>query len=266
MADILSRIYASKALVRERDETNEPYDVVRAHALASKRRRRGFKAALRASRGPAIIGEIKRASPSAGLIARNFDPAAVARVYQDAGADCISVLTESDHFLGELSSLDTARKSAACPLLRKDFLCSEYEIAQSAAYGADAVLLIVAGLNDERLRACMAEAQNYDMDVLVEVHDAGELDRALALGATLIGINNRNLHTFETDLAVSEMLLPRVPVGVTAISESGMQGPADIQRLYVAGARGFLVGEALMRADDPGALIAALKSAVPTPA
>lgn len=266
MVDILHRIYDAKAKVSAQEEAREPYDLVRAHALARKRERRPFLQAVRAAEGPAIIGEIKRASPSAGLIARNFDPAAVARTYDSSGVDCISVLTESDHFLGELGYLDLARKNASRPLLRKDFLSTPYQIAQSAAYGADAVLLIVAGLSDDQLRACMAEAAQYDLDVLVEVHDAAELGRALALGAQLVGINNRNLRTFETDLSVSEYLLPQVPSGVTVISESGMQGPDDILRLHRAGARGFLVGEALMRADQPGGLIRALKSAVHAPA
>jgi indole-3-glycerol phosphate synthase len=266
MFDILHRIYDAKALVSAREEAEEPYDVVRAHALASKRERRPFLRALRSSSGPAIIGEIKRASPSAGLIARNFDPATIAQTYSSAGVDCISVLTESDHFLGELSYLETARKNSAAPLLRKDFLSTPYQIAQSAAYGADAVLLIVAGLSDEQIRACTQEAAAYDLDVLVEVHDVPELERALALSAQLIGINNRDLRTFETDLGVSEYLLPMVPSGVTVISESGMRGPDDILRLHAAGARGFLVGEALMRAESPAAAIRALKNAVHAPA
>jgi indole-3-glycerol phosphate synthase len=266
MVDILHRIYDAKATASAQEEAREPYDIVRAHALARKRERRPFLQAIRNADGPAIVGEIKRASPSAGLIARNFDPASIARTYDSAGVDCISVLTEADHFLGELQYLDVARKHSSRPLLRKDFLSTPYQIAQSAAYGADAVLLIVAGLRDEQLRACMEEAAKYDLDVLIEVHDGGELTRALALGATLVGINNRNLRTFETDLAVSEYLLPHVPSHVTVISESGMQGPEDILRLHGAGARGFLVGEALMRADQPDGLIRALKSAVQTPA
>ena len=266
MVDILHRIYDAKALASAREEVQEPYDALRVRALERKRERRPFLSAIRSAAGPAIVGEIKRASPSAGLIARNFDPAGVARTYDAAGVDCISVLTESDHFLGELGYLDVARVNSSRPLLRKDFLSTPYQIAQSSAYGADAVLLIVAGLSDEQLRACLAEAAAYDLDVLVEVHDAAELSRALLLGATLIGINNRNLRTFETDLAVSEYLLPHVPASVTAISESGMQGPADISRLHEAGARGFLVGEALMRADDPGAAIRSLKMAVQAPA
>ena len=266
MVDILRRIYDAKAAASAQEEAREPYDVVRAHALARKRERRAFLQAIRNADGPAIIGEIKRASPSAGLIARNFDPAAIAHTYDGSGVDCISVLTEADHFLGELDYLDVARKQSKRPLLRKDFLSTPYQIAQSGAYGADAVLLIVAGLSDDQLQDCMAEAGKYDLDVLVEVHDSGELSRAIALGAKLVGINNRNLRTFETDLAVSEHLLPGVPKDVTVIAESGMQGPEDILRLHRAGARGFLVGEALMRSEEPGELIGALKSAVSAPA
>lgn len=266
MVDILHRIYDAKAAASAQEEAREPYDIVRAHALARRRERRPFLQAILAAGGPAIIGEIKRASPSAGLIARNFDPASIAQIYDASGVDCISVLTESDHFLGELAYLDVARKNSSRPLLRKDFLSTPYQVAQSAAYGADAVLLIVAGLTDEQLRACMDEAAKYDLDVLVEVHDAAELRRAAALGAKLVGINNRNLRTFETDLAVSEHLLPHVPFGVTVVAESGMQGPEDILRLHRAGARGFLVGEALMRAEQPGGLIRALKSAIHAPA
>ncbi|MGZ3503133.1 MAG: indole-3-glycerol phosphate synthase TrpC, partial [Vulcanimicrobiaceae bacterium] len=150
--------------------------------------------------------------------------------------------------------------------LRKDFLSTPYEIAQSAAYGADAVLLIAAGLTDEQLRANIAEAAAYDLDVLLEVHDEAELERAIALRVELIGINNRNLRTFETDLAVSEYLLPKAPSTVTVISESGMKEAGDIARLHAAGARGFLIGETLMRSEDPVETIASLKTALRTPA
>ncbi len=260
MADILRRIYDAKAAAMAREQEQEPYQEVRERALARKNERRPFSGALRAASGPAIVGEIKRASPSAGLIVRNFDPVATAGAYEDSAVDCISVLTESDHFLGELVYLDAVRARSTRPLLRKDFLSTRYQIAQSAAYGADAVLLIVAGLSDQQLRECMDESSLYEIDALVEVHDGAELERALKAEATLIGINNRNLRTFETDLGVSEYLLPKVPPHVLAISESGMQSPEDIQRLYRAGARGFLIGEALMRAADPRELVSALKS------
>lgn len=264
MADILKRIYESKAIVASREEAAEPYAAVRERALQRRAERRGFHDAIRRARGPAIVGEIKRASPSAGLIARNFDPAAAASVYDRAGVDCISVLTESDHFLGELAYLDVARCESTRPLLRKDFLSTPYQVAQSAAYGADAVLLIAAGLGDDALRACLREAAEYDLDVLVEVHDLAELQRVLEHGVTLIGINNRDLRSFEIDLGVTEFLLPHVPPNVTVVSESGMHDAGDVARLSAAGARGFLIGEALMRAEDPAGLIAALKHATAT--
>jgi len=217
--------------------------------------------ALQGADGGAIIAEIKRASPSAGLIARSFDPVEIARAYDAAGSDAISILTERDHFLGELEYLDAVRAATSRPLLRKDFIWTRYQIAQSAAHGADCALLIVGGLDDETLRECMDEANAYDLDVLVEVHDEPELHRAIAAGAPLLGINNRNLRTLETDLAVSEHLLPKVPSGTFAISESGMRDASDVARLRAAGARGFLIGEALMQTEQRGALVADLRGA-----
>jgi len=261
MSDILARIYESKARILAGEEARETYEDVRRRAGERRSERRPFGAAVRSAAGPAIIGEVKRASPSAGLIARNFDPAVIARAYDRAGIDCVSVLTESDHFLGELAFLDIVRGATARPILRKDFLTTPYQIAQSAAYGADAVLLIVAGLRDEQLRSNIAEAAAYDLDVLVEVHDLAELVRALRAGATLVGINNRDLRTFETDLGVSEYILPHVPPGITVISESGVRDPEDIARLHAAGARGLLIGETLMRAEDPAAMVRSFKAA-----
>ena len=264
MANTLQKIYAAKAELLAAEEQKEPYEVVRERALARRGERRGFVRALERAGGTAIITEIKRASPSAGLIVRNFDPVATARVYHEAGADAISVLTENAHFLGDLSYLDQVRKVTDRPLLRKDFLWTRYHVAQSAAYGADAMLLIVTGMNDDAITECMEEARAYDLDVLVEAHDEEELNRAVGVGATFIGINNRDLRTLVTDLAVSEYLLPKVPKGIFAISESGMREAEDIVRLREAGARGFLIGEALMRAEDPRGTIEALRrGAVP---
>jgi indole-3-glycerol phosphate synthase len=257
--DTLQKIYAARAATLEQEQQRDPYDAVKARALARAGERREFLAALQRASGKAIVAEIKRASPSAGLIARSFDVVAIARAYDGAGSDAISVLTERDHFLGELSYLDSVRAVTACPLLRKDFMWTRYQIAQSAAHGADCVLLIVGGMGDETLRECMDEARQYGLDVLAEVHDEVELRRALAAGANLVGINNRNLRTLETDLAVSEHLLPKVPSGVFAISESGMRDASDVARLRAAGARGFLIGEALMQSEDPKALIGALR-------
>lgn len=257
--DVLSKIYAAKALHLEREMAIEPFEILRERALQSAASRRPFLGALAANSGAAIVAEIKRASPSAGLIARDFDPVAIARMYESAGAHAISVLTESDHFLGELAFLHQVRAASRLPLLRKDFLSHPYQIAQAAAHGADAVLLIVAGLRDDQLAELCAQAKLYELDTLVEVHDEKDLDRALNAGADFVGVNNRNLRTMITDLAVSERVLPRVPEGVFAIAESGMRDQTDLERLRRAGARGFLIGEALMRADDPAALIASFK-------
>lgn len=261
MNDILGRLYAAKAVAMRDEEQREGYDSLVARAESRRSERRSFSAALRAAEGPAIVGEIKRASPSVGLIARNFEAAAIARAYEEAGVDAISVLTEADHFLGDLGYLDVARRQSRRPILRKDFLAHPYQIAQSAAHGADAVLLIVAGLTDATLSALAEEARRFGLETLVEVHDEGELECALAVGPSVLGINNRDLRTFETDLGVTEHLLPLVPAGVLVISESGVSEPEDITRLYARGARGFLIGESLMRSDDPVRFIAALRRA-----
>lgn len=261
MTDMLAKLYAAKAAVRAVDEVREPLGELRERARNRAGERRRFSAALAAARGPAIVAEIKRASPSVGLIVPHLDPAAIARAYEASGADAISVLTEADHFLGDLGYLDVARNASALPILRKDFLCTPYEVVQSAAYGADAILAIVAGITDPQLAQMMEQAQAYALDVLVEVHTEDELRRALAAGAKLLGINNRNLHTFETDLAVTEELLPLVPRDVVVISESGVKSQDDVRRLVAHGARGVLVGESLMRALDKGRAIRTLKGA-----
>ena len=258
--DILAKLYAAKAEVLAREKQRESLATLEQRANARLGERRSLRAALTGARGPAVVAEIKRASPSRGLIVRELDPAKVAAMYAAAGADAISVLTESDHFLGDLAYLDAARASAGLPLMRKDFLSEPYQVVQSAAYGADAIIVIVAGLDDATIRALMDEAQRFNLDVLVEIHDESELERALALGATILGINNRDLRTFETSLAVAEELLPRIPSSIVAISESGIGAPEDTQALVAAGARGFLIGEALMRAESPADWIRAIKA------
>jgi indole-3-glycerol phosphate synthase len=257
----LQRLYAAKALTLAADEARESYAVVAERGRARRGERRGFAHAIASARGPAVIAEIKRASPSVGLIARNFDAGVIAANYEVAGVDAISVLTEADHFLGDLAYLDIARAHSTRPILRKDFLSTRYQIAQAAAYGADAVLLIVAGLGDETMHELCDEAALYDLDTLVEVHDEDELARAVALWPSVIGINNRDLRTFSTDLGVTMHLLPGVPAGMLAISESGVHEPSDIAALHAAGARGFLIGEALMRAENPAAFVDELKKA-----
>jgi indole-3-glycerol phosphate synthase len=257
--DVLKKIYAAKARYLEEEMRKEPYDAVRQRAQESLGGRRKFLERLREQSGGAIVAEIKRASPSAGLIAHDFDPVAIARMYESAGANAISILTERDHFLGSLDFLPQVRAAVSLPLLRKDFITTPYQVAQSAAYGADCILLIVGGLSDEQICSCMDEARKYALDVLVEVHDERDLERALGVGVDFVGVNNRNLRTMTTDLAVSEHVLPRVPAGVFAISESGMRNTDDLERLRRAGARGFLIGEALMRAADPAEMIRSLK-------
>jgi indole-3-glycerol phosphate synthase len=257
--DMLEKLYAAKLAVREADERREPIAMIRERARNRRSERRPFAAALGNALGPAIIAEIKRASPSLGIIVRSLDPAQIAREYSAAGADAISVLTEADHFLGDLAYLDAVRGAARLPILRKDFLSTRYEVAQSAAYGADAVLAIVAGLTDAQIGEMVEEARQYALDVLIEVHNESELRRALAAGATVLGINNRDLRTFETNLAVTQELLPLVPRGTIVISESGVRTQDDTRPLFAAGARGFLVGESLMRSADKTNVIRALK-------
>jgi indole-3-glycerol phosphate synthase len=260
MVDVLANIYAANVARLDEERAREPYDVVRRRALEKLSQRRGFLAALRRAAGVGIVAEVKRASPSAGSFAADADPGSVARHYDEAGADAISVLTERGHFRGELAHLALARRMTTRPLLRKDFLWTRYQVAQSAAYGADCILLIIGGIDTAALDACMAEARRYDLDVLVEVHDEAELRRALDAGAELVGINNRDLRTLRVDLGVGERLLPKIPSGVFALSESGLHDAHDAARMRAAGARGFLIGEALMRASSPKTLIDALRS------
>lgn len=219
---------------------------------------RSLEGALRAAGPVAVIAELKQASPSAGWIGRQADPVAVARRYQAAGAAALSVLTDRAFFRGSLARLRTVREHGALPVLRKDFHIHPYQIVQARAAGADAVLLIVALLTDPELAELLALTERLGMEALVEVHREEELARALAAGARLVGVNNRDLERLETSLATGERLLPRVPDGLLAVAESGLKGPEDVARMVRAGARAILVGEALTRSPDPGALIAAI--------
>lgn len=219
--------------------------------------RRDFAARI-ASAHPAIIAEVKKASPSRGVIRSDFDPVAIARAYAAAGAAAVSVLTEERFFQGRLEYLESIRAHITLPLLRKDFLIDSYQIVEARAWGADAVLLIVAILDDAQLGDLLAAARQLGLDALVEVHTAPELERALRAGSTLVGINNRDLHTFVTSLATAERLRPLVPPDVTVVAESGIDSAADIARLRAAGFEAFLIGESLMRAPDPGAQLRAL--------
>jgi len=205
-----------------------------------------------------LIAEVKKASPSVGVIAANFNPLEIAKSYEAGGAHALSVLTDKEFFQGDLSYLTQIRKVVELPILRKDFIIHEVQIAEASVAGADAVLLIVAALEQERLEALYAEALALQLDVLVEVHNMEELERALDLGANCIGINNRNLVTFEVDLATTENLSEEVPESVLLVCESGLKTQADTQRALDAGCNAILVGETLMRASDVAAQIHAL--------
>ena len=219
------------------------------HRAALKRNQfRGFRAALkRAHNSLAVIGEIKKASPSAGIIAESFNPVSTAENYERAGAAAISVLTDQNFFQGSLQHLGNVRDAVSLPVLRKDFILDEIQIAESCAAGADAILLIVAALKQEQLVKLAAAAAKYQMDALVEVHTLDELKRAIDSGAEIIGINNRDLATFEIDLSVTEKLSEQVPGDMALVSESGIKSNADVERIKACGVDAILVGEALMR-------------------
>jgi indole-3-glycerol phosphate synthase len=225
--------------------------------IASQSGTRGFRAAL-AKPGVRVIAECKRRSPSKGLLRAEYDPARIARSYEQAGAAAISVLTEPTFFDGELSHLEAVRSAVAVPLLRKDFIVDRYQLLEARAAGADAILLIVAALDDASLSTLRGEAEALGLDALVEVHDDAELDRAAAAGAGIIGVNNRNLRTLDVDLQASERLAARMPGHVVAVAESGLRTRDDIDRLAARGYGAFLVGERLMTSPDPGAALAAL--------
>ena len=220
---------------------------------------RGFLQTFATAEAPALICEVKKASPSKGVIREDFDPVAIARAYEAGGAACLSILTDGPGFQGSLDILDRVRAATDLPLLRKDFFIDPAQVREARAHGADAILVILAMTDDATSCALIEEADALGMDALVETHTAEEVRRAVNLGATLIGINNRDLHTFDTSLEVFERLAPLVPQHITLVAESGIFTRADVERLATAGARAFLIGESLMRQDDVEAATRALR-------
>jgi indole-3-glycerol phosphate synthase len=251
MSDKLAEICATTRDEVARRKAAIPFRDIEARA-ESQSPPRGFLDALlaKAETGYALIAEIKKASPSKGLIREDFDPPAHAKAYEAGGAACLSVLTDEPYFQGKDSYLEAARAACALPALRKDFMVDHWQVTEARALGADAILVIVAALDDEAMVDIEAAALSYGMDVLVEVHNEAELERALALKSPLIGVNNRDLKTFTTDLAVTERLTRLMPEGQFLVSESGINNHADCERLAECGVRAFLVGESLMRQPD----------------
>jgi indole-3-glycerol phosphate synthase len=260
-SDTLARICAQTRDEVARRSAGLPLKEIKARLRERNESPRGFGRALKlktAERRVGLIAEIKKASPSAGLIRAEFDPAAIAREYEAAGAACLSVLTEGPSFQGHVEHLQAARAAVQLPVLRKDFILDEWQVYESRLIGADCILLIMAALGDQEASDLLALARSLDLDVLVEVHDAAELDRALALPVSLVGINNRNLRTLRTDLSTTLELAPLVPPDRIVVAESGIATRADVLKLAAAGASCFLVGESLLRQPDCGAAASSL--------
>jgi indole-3-glycerol phosphate synthase len=254
MTDILNRILARKAEEVAERRSRVPLADLTAR-IAEQPETRGFAAAIEAKIEaglPAVIAEVKKASPSKGVIRVEFDPVAIAKSYEAGGAACLSVLTDADFFQGSEAFLRQARSACALPLLRKDFIVDPYQVHEARAIGADAILLIVSALDDDELLPLALLAAELDMDVLCEVHDEEEMERALALPVPLIGVNNRNLRNFETALETSLALQDMIEYDRVLVAESGIRTPEDVARLREGGIQAFLVGEAFMRAEDPG--------------
>jgi len=260
MSDILGRILARKHEEVATRSARVPLAVLETR-IAQAPPLRGFATALAAKIEaglPAVIAEVKKASPSKGVIRPQFDPAAIARSYEAGGAASLSVLTDVDFFQGDDAYLQQARAACTLPVLRKDFVVDPYQVLEARAIGADCILLIVAALGDATMVELALLAAELDLDVLVEVHDEEELERALAIPAPLIGVNNRDLRTFETSIETTLRLAPSIPYDRVLVTESGIRSPEDVARLRAEGIEAFLVGETFMRAADPGAALAKL--------
>lgn len=267
MADILERILSVKRqeIAAAKAELPEPalLDQIRSQQDRPGHAPRGFVSAIRAKHAagkPAVISEIKRASPSKGLLRDPYHPEEIAKDYENNGASCLSVLTDKEFFQGAPEHLRAARAACGLPVLRKDFMLDPYQVLQARHWGADCILLIVAALSDAQMRELESAALALGMDVLIEAHDAAELDRALACVSPLVGINNRSLRSFETHLETTLDLVSRVPADRILVTESGIHSPADVARMRAAGVQTFLVGEAFMRAPSPGKELARLFS------
>ncbi len=255
--NVLDRIKAYKLDEIVARKAARPWADVEAAARAAAPIR-PFATALARGPGLGLIAEIKKASPSRGLIRADFDPPALARAYAAGGAACLSILTDAPSFQGHEDYLVAARAAVALPVLRKDFLYDPWQVAEARALGADCILIIMASVSDLQAAELAAAAAGWGMDALVEVHDEAELDRALALPCRMIGVNNRDLRSFVVDIAVTERLAPRVPSDRLLVAESGLFTPADLARVHAAGARAVLIGESLMRADDVAAATRAI--------
>ena len=257
-ADLLETIVAATRRIVETRQQAEPFAALAARAAAAPSRAGRFTAALARTDRINVIAECKRRSPSRGVLRADYDPVAIASGYEAAGAAAISVLTEPTFFDGSLEHLQAVRAAVEVPLLRKDFVVSEYQLLEAKAAGADAVLLIVAALRPAQLKVLHDHARRHGLDVLVEVHDATELAIAIDAGARIIGVNNRNLRTLQVDVQASEALIARMPAEVIAVSESGLKTAGDLARLTALGYRAFLIGERFMSTVDPGAALASV--------
>ncbi len=259
MSDILQRILATKREEISAGKAQRSSAELLARA-ADVPLPRGFVQRVQslAKLGPAVIAEVKKASPSAGVIRANFDPADIARSYEAGGAACLSVLTDQQYFQGSAEYLQQARAACSLPVLRKDFIIDEWQLLEARVMGADCILLIASALSLKQLQTLEGQARELQLDVLLEVHDEAELEMALQTQAQLIGVNNRNLKTFVTDLAASERIRPLIPANRLMVTESGIHSRADVERLQKHGIQAFLVGEAFMRADEPGQALQAL--------